>query len=437
MAWDHDKNHCPLAAVDQRLDDLHRLWHQAANAYFDPDGFRVAIQSAIPTIRSVTFILQKNKATIPEFDRWYGEWQKKLGADPLMIWMRDARNIIEKEGDLDAHSFVRAEIVASYLDNGPKVEVPAKLWDVPLQLVKSIPAGAVGDHIRKDGIVRIQRRWVENTLPDYELLDAVAIAYGRLSLLVDNAHHQLGLPKPTAIHTPTGEAHPEGERDGRLPCMIGHADSRTLDVWLATGAPVEFEIVEQKVDLQEGPKLEARYGVKPAEIYGESNAAEDRLRNIFATARKMFEKDGYHVTIAFLLRDGKPVDIRELRPGEHSHKYLMMRGLAHEVAKRGADAFILISETWSAPADPAKPMMRAAASPNRKELLTGTVVSKVGEPLYLAAEIKRNGKTVTLDPTAEARGGAHFIFAPVYEAWGKPLPADWTRGATTDGARKE
>jgi hypothetical protein len=65
MACDHDENRCPLAAVDQRLDDLHRLWHQAADAYFDPDAFRVAIQ----TTRSVTFILQKNKAIIPDFDR--------------------------------------------------------------------------------------------------------------------------------------------------------------------------------------------------------------------------------------------------------------------------------------------------------------------------------------------------------------------------------
>ena len=145
----------------------------------------------------------------------------------------------------------------------------------------------------------------------------------------------------------------------------------------------------------------------------------------------MFKKDGYHITIAFLLRDGKPIDIRELRPGEHGHKYLMMRGLAHEVAKRGADAIILIGETWSAPADPTKPMMRTVESPDRRELLTGTVVSKAGEPLYLAAEIKRDGKAVTLERTVEGRGGAHFAFAPVYEAWGKPIPADWTGGLTS------
>jgi len=91
-----------------------------------------------------------------------------------MRWMVDARNKIEKEGDLQAHSFVRAEIIASYLDAGPRIEAP-------LRLLKSIPDTGVGEHICKHGTLRIQRRWVENTLPHYELLDAVAIAYGRLS----------------------------------------------------------------------------------------------------------------------------------------------------------------------------------------------------------------------------------------------------------------
>lgn len=424
MAWDRQENHCPLAAVDRRLDDLHRLWHQAEKAYFDPDAFRVAIQSAIQAVRSVTFILQKNKAIIPEFDRWYGEWQKKLGADPLMVWMREARNLIEKEGDLEAHSFVRAEVVASYFDIGPAIEAPARLSVAPLQLVKSIPPGAVGDHIRKDGIVRIQRRWVENTLPTHELLDAVAIAFGRLSELVDDAHRQLGLPRET-VDQSTGEAYSKANRDGRLPCMIGHADARTLNVWLATGAPVKFETVEKEIDREAGPALQARYGMQPAEFYARSNSAEDQLRSLFAAARKLFDKDGYHITLAFLLLDGKAVHIRELRPGEHGHKYLMMRELAHEVARRGADGVILLGETWAAAADPAKPMMRAVDSPNRKELLTGMLVTQAGEPLCLVAEIKRDGEAVTLGETAEHAGGAQFAFAPVYEAWGKPIPSGW------------
>jgi hypothetical protein len=112
MAWDHDENQCPLAAIDRRLEDVHRFWHQAERTYFEPDEFRIAIQAAIQTARQVSFVLQKNKALIPDFDEWYKGWQEKLAAIPLMRWMVEARNQIEKQGDLEAYNFVSAEIVA-------------------------------------------------------------------------------------------------------------------------------------------------------------------------------------------------------------------------------------------------------------------------------------------------------------------------------------
>jgi len=44
----------------------------------------------------------------------------------------------------------------------------------------------------------------------------------------------------------------------------------------------------------------------------------------------------------------------------------------------------------------------------------------------LFAEIKRNWRRAKLAETNEFRGGAHFSFAPVYAAWGKEVPEDWT-----------
>jgi hypothetical protein len=442
MAWDHDEDQCPLAAIDRRLSDLHRFWHQAERAYFDPDEFRVAIQAAIQTARQVSFVLQKNKELIPDFDRWYGGRQERLAAIPLMKWMVEARNRIEKQGDLEAHSFVSAEIVASHLDEGPKIQVPAKLSDAPLALVRGIPDSMVGDHIKKDGVLRIRRRWIENTLPEVELLDAVATAYGHLAQLVLSAHEQMGLVRPVTTNVETGEQFPEADQDGRLPCMIGHEDARTLDVWIATGEPLEFEEVRKGLSqdevIAEAPRLKERYDVDPAKMYADSGKVHDHARSLFTVARKMFVKDGYHITMVVLLRGGKPVNVRELRPMEHGHKFLMMRTLAKQAQKVGADAAIMISETWSAPANPAKPYMRAVDSPDRKELLTATAVSKDGDPLHLSAEILRNEKKVTLADTIEQLGGAHFAFAPLYEVWKKPIPKQWGEMPTAvDGAEQK
>jgi hypothetical protein len=399
------------------------------------------IQAAIQTARQVSFVLQKNKERIADFDRWYADWQIKLAAIPLMKWMVEARNRIEKQGDLEAHSFISAEIVASHLDEGPKIQVPAKLWDAPLALLNRIPSSMLGEHIKKNGILRIRRRWIENTLPDINLLGAVATAYGQLAQLVYSAHEQMGLTGPVRMNVETGQQFPRAE-DGRLPCMIGHEDARTLDVWLATGEPLKLEEIQKKLDraqaMAEAPELQKQYGIDPAKMYADSGKVHDHARSLFQAARKMFDKDGYHITIAILLRNGRPVDFLELRPMEHGHKYIMMRNLAQQAQRIGADAAVLISESWSAPADPSKPYMRAVDSPARKEFLTATAVSKDGEPLTLMAEIIREGKKVTLDETREEIGGAHFAFAQLYEVWKKDRPADWEGVPMgVDGGKKE
>jgi hypothetical protein len=72
-ASEKQASQCPLSAVDRRIEDVHQQWHQAERAYFHPEPFRVAIQTAIQTLRTVTFILQNKKRDIPDFEAWYGD----------------------------------------------------------------------------------------------------------------------------------------------------------------------------------------------------------------------------------------------------------------------------------------------------------------------------------------------------------------------------
>ncbi len=308
--YDPHSNTCPLAAVDRRAQDVHQQWHQAEQAYFDPDQFRIAIQTAIQTLRTVTFILQKHKRQIPNFEAWYGAWQQRLAADPLMRWMVDARNKIEKQGDLEVHSFVRAEIIASYLNEGPRIDVPAKLFDTPAELLTAIPRRELLEHVRKHGALRIQRRWVENTLPDYELLDAVAIAYGRIAELAHDARRQMGLDAPITTNTETGEQYGDGARGGRMPCMIGHGDSRSLVISLTDGRPIQFERVHTDVNSGDAKMVTERYGDAHNGMFGPEGANEEEIAaSLFRTARKVFLRDGFHESIFFLFRARVPSQI--------------------------------------------------------------------------------------------------------------------------------
>jgi hypothetical protein len=106
-----------LGAILRRLNQVNVHWHEALSVYFEPDRFRIAMQNCITTARSVTFILQNHKRAIPCFDEWYAPWQSRFGADLIMRWAVQARNKIEKQGDLETLSQMRAELIAAYVGN--------------------------------------------------------------------------------------------------------------------------------------------------------------------------------------------------------------------------------------------------------------------------------------------------------------------------------
>jgi hypothetical protein len=311
---------CPLAAVDKRLADSHELWHQTETAYFDPNGFRLAAQNTIQTLRTVTFILQKNKSVIPDFNSWYAPWQERLRADSLMRWMHDARNKIEKEGDLEAHSFVRAEIIASYLDEGLRIEVQTRLFQSLKPLLRRIPNDPLLDqHIRRHGVLRVERRWVENTLPDFELLDALAIAYGKLHELVHDAHRQLGLPPPQLLnHGAVDESYDLPAMNWRFPCMIGHESMRTVNISLEDGGTIAFESKSAPIDTVRAAKNAARYSLNPAMIMRkEYRNYDDLAAGYFELVRSVFFKgrlSSHHVVLI-------PEDARGANAPSHDRRY--------------------------------------------------------------------------------------------------------------------
>lgn len=425
---------CPLARVHRRLEDSHHQWHQAEQSYFEPEQFRLGIQSTIQTLRTVTFILQNHKHEIAEFDEWYEGWQTKMRAEPLMRWMVDARNKIEKQGDLELHSMVRAEIIASYLEEGRSVDVPTNLFEGPAELLNSIPKNDLGRHIKNHGILKIQRRWVENTLPDYELLDAVAVAYGRISQLLADAHRQMGLETPVTTNVKTGEEFGEsGLREGRMPCMIGHAGGRALDIGLWDGRPLGIANKSRTVKREEAERAAAAFPVRLQDIFPHSATNNEQiLKGLFETARKVFLKDGRHVSIVFLLCETKPIKLMSLRPEEHGHKYVMMRDVADEVIRHGADAVVMLAEVWMAPFDKFRAYQRAIDAPNRLEALTGTLVANDGQMIELAAEIIRKNDEIQLADTITLLDPALFSFAPVLRAWGQEIPAAWKGPASGD-----
>ena len=139
----------------------------------------------------------------------------------------------------------------------------------------------------------------------------------------------------------------------------------------------------------------------------------------------MMEKDGSHVSITFLLRDCRPVAIYRGDLKTQGQKYIYMRKVGEEVLKVGADAVISIGEAWQASPDPTSPFLRPQNAQVRSEWLVGILVSRKADPVMLRAEIVRERHGVALKDTEKITGSAHFMFAPIYKVWGKPIPGHW------------
>jgi hypothetical protein len=423
---------CPLAEVDKRLSDTHRLWHRTNESYFDPEEFRINLNSLIQTARTVTFILQKNKDKIPRFETWYASHQAAMKADPTMRWLVDARNEIEKEGDLATKSLVRVEIVASHLNEFPVMQVEAHLFDDVNSLFKKVPRYALKEQVLKHGLLQIERKWVHDKLPDTELLEALAHAYGVMSKIVADAHKQIGLPEP--FITGLEECAETKHVDGRLPCMNSPGEVRTTRIHLADGS--KLSVVKKSIKLDsEGleDRLKQHYGRLPAQRDEGATPFEKQCYSFFNIGRMMMEKDHYHDSLVFLMKDGRVQPM--LTPArDRQEKYMLSRMIADEVQKMGADAVITIGEVWvsAVPFNELKPFQYPSDMKGRKEGLMLTGVTKLGEIFSLTADITRDlsllrrvikkPEKTNVGPTVIAKDIAPFFLAPIYEVWGFPAP---------------
>lgn len=421
---------CPLADVEQRLSDVHRLWHRANSSYFDPDEFRVDLNTLIQMSRTVTFILQKNKAKIPNFDNWYGAHQEQMKADATMRWLVDARNEIEKEGDLTTMSVIRTEIVASHLNEFPSEQVEAHLFDNVDKLFGKVPRFALKAQVLKHGFLEIQRKWVHSKLPNMELLEAIAHCYGVMSKIVADAHKQMQLPVP--IISGLEECNETQHIDGRLPCMNSPAEIRTLRVHLADGSRLSMEKRSVEFDFSETKeRMIQRYGGLPSATTKGDSTFEKRCYDFFNIGRLLIEKDYYHDPITLLLRGEDECRPMLTPTRDRQEKYLMSRAIADEVRTMGADAVISIGEVWQTELLPQ--FEYPTDQKQKKEALVLTGVTAQGETLCLSSDIIRTRsrlrrsmkkpEKVTLGPTVTIKSFTPFLLGTVLEAWGLPLRA--------------
>jgi hypothetical protein len=163
-----------------------------------------------------------------------------------MVWLVQARNHIEKEGDLETYSSARVVLLADWHNSQPLVELQVPPLATTQEILSKLPELRLPTYALQEGLLEIERRWVVRDLPDKELLEVLAHCYGVLATLVGSAHHQCGFGMWTFC-SDSHEARPVRTEhlEGQLPCMVTTREMRMVRLHLERGAfatPVRLQV---------------------------------------------------------------------------------------------------------------------------------------------------------------------------------------------------
>lgn len=104
-----------MTETEIKLSDARIQLRLALDNYRDPNVLRSCINAFITSARSVTFSMQKESSGSEKFDDWYKLKQKEMGADPVLRFFFDQRNISIHEHSI---SPTRSTISVRYVNPG-------------------------------------------------------------------------------------------------------------------------------------------------------------------------------------------------------------------------------------------------------------------------------------------------------------------------------
>jgi hypothetical protein len=406
---------CSVPSAHRRLMDCHVHWHSAADSYMEPEAFRLNLNALVQDLRNVTWLLQRQKHELQDFDQWYPAWQDSASDDPVMQWIVSARNRVVHLADLEMHSHALVRLSRGWGDD--EVEHDLKLPprysadQIMSVFLSSMPRSVTS------GVMTVERRWVYRELPGVELLDATARAYDRLVDVVLRAHATAGIEGCDL--TPRVPDCVDARLLGGLICM-SQADSRRLHV--DVGSQMERVEGHAVIRRSNGPApevLRQRYG----EFKTQHGDAIARVLPATGMAKRLLAVDKNLATVAWVIRDSAVVDGLAMVFDDDTDRRVAMHRLADLVARAGADGVLILTEAWWAPptstaTDSAGRPIPPSQRPDRGEAIWITGMTREGRIRQSLTRFSRapNGAIHFKRPEF-TDGGPVGILEPIAQRW--------------------
>jgi hypothetical protein len=177
-----------------------------AELYHEPDPFRYRLGAFAQAARSVTLMLQAEKAVFDSFEFYEKTWVDAVKADPIMKWLKTTGNSGFHQSALAPSSWLEMECFRN-----PRAS-PWEEDNYPVGTVDPFECthSFMNRGPRTDHGHNFTRQWSMDGLEGREILEACAYIYDRLDEIVTEAHERLGISMVS--YARPGSTH-------RLPCM--------------------------------------------------------------------------------------------------------------------------------------------------------------------------------------------------------------------------
>ena len=185
---------CPLHDAHDKLEEAYYFLLMMAFSYHKPNDFRFNLDAFLQALRSVTFMLQKDKSKITDFDDWYTLKRKEMEVNPYLKNVSDARTIIVHQRSLKAKSKIdvglyrrrRQKLCISFNDLDPFLESELIFSKMVPQFAK---IGFIDEeHSALGEQLGIRREWHSEELGDKEVLLTCYEAYISMCDIMIEAH---------------------------------------------------------------------------------------------------------------------------------------------------------------------------------------------------------------------------------------------------------
>lgn len=335
--------------------------------------------------------------------------------------------MVKRKG-LETSSKCIVRVINSYLP--PETTLLSLSPGTPTAEVLRRALRAIPDEWNPHVAIEVSRRWEVPNMPHRELLSMFAYCLHVLDALL--------------IYVRELDAGPVAEDPATfvssvLPprCMLVDPSCVPLTFEADTGRQMRLsaELSESGVEPEEAAR---RYGFEGKLSPRRGAALRDVAEQYHEMARKIFKKDGYHMSMVYLFGPGDNAEFHVLLPDNRRDKFMMWHQLAYRVAARSFRSLIATSEIWMAETKniPFPVPTDLKGVQGRREGLQTYYGAQNGTGGSFVSEVFRLlGKAYLKKPVHEALPESAEGFAlPIRAVW-KRMPAspvDGTRSSSAD-----